>query len=80
LVKAAVLRLILVKFSKLVLLQAEKIDPSRTLSHYGMDSMISAELKSWAWREFEIELPFLGLLDQALTFDILADQILGLHG
>jgi hypothetical protein len=79
-VKAAVLRLILARFSKLVLLQAEKIDPSKTLSHYGMDSMISAELKSWAWREFEIELPFLGLLDQALTFDILADQILGLLG
>ena len=79
-VKAVVLRLILERFSKLVLLQAEKIDPSRTLSHYGMDSMISAELKSWAWREFEVELPFLGLLDQALTFDILADQILGLLG
>lgn len=79
-VKAVVLRLILERFSKLVLLQAEKIDPSRTLSHYGMDSMISAELKSWAWREFEVELPFLGLLDQALTFDILADPILGLLG
>ena len=77
-VKAVVLRLILERFSKLVLLQAEKIDPSRTLSHYGMDSMISAELKSWAWREFEVELPFLGLLDQALTFDILSGQILGL--
>ena len=79
-VKAVVLRLILERFSKLVLQQAEKIDPSRTLSHYGMDSMLSAELKSWAWREFEVELPFLGLLDQALTFDILADPILGLLG
>lgn len=77
-VKPMVLRLILERFSKLVLLQIEKIDPSRTLSHYGMDSMISAELKSWAWREFKVELPFLGLLDQALTFDLLANQILEL--
>ncbi|KAF3010650.1 hypothetical protein E8E13_004665 [Curvularia kusanoi] len=75
-VEALVLKLILEKFSRLVLLQTEKIDPSRTLSHYGMDSMISAELKSWAWREFKVELPFLGLLDQGLTFARLSNQIL----
>lgn len=74
-VKCIVLRLVLEKFSKLVLLPVEKMDPNRTLSYFGMDSMISAELRSWAWREFEVELSFLGLLDQGLTFDILADQI-----
>ncbi|CAG8380102.1 unnamed protein product [Penicillium salamii] len=74
-VKSAILGLILSRFSKLVLLPVEKIDPGKSLSHYGMDSMISAELKSWAWKEFTVDLPFLGLLDQGLTFDALADQV-----
>lgn len=73
--KAAVLGLTVARFSKLVLLPVEKIDPGKTLAYYGMDSMISAELKSWAWRDFEVDLPFLGLLDQGLTFDLLANQV-----
>lgn len=77
-VKSAILGLILARFSKLVLLPVAKIDPGKSLAHYGMDSMISAELKSWAWREFTVDLPFLGLLDQGLTFDGLADQVVSL--
>lgn len=72
-VKAVVLDLILGRFSKLVLLQVEKIDPDKPLAYYGMDSMISAELKSWAWRKFKVDLPFLGLLDQGLTFNLLSN-------
>lgn len=74
-VEIAILRSILARFSKLILLPAEKIDPGKSLAHYGMDSMISAELKSWAWREFTVDLPFLGLLDQGLTFDALAKEV-----
>jgi len=74
-VKGVVLSVVLARFSKLVLLPVEKIDPAKALAYYGMDSMISAELKSWAWREFEVDLPFLGLLDQGLTFDLLANQV-----
>jgi hypothetical protein len=77
-VKSAILGLILARFSKLVLLPVQKIDPAKSLAHYGMDSMISAELKSWAWKEFTVDLPFLGLLDQGLTFDGLADQVVTL--
>ncbi|CAG7918788.1 unnamed protein product [Penicillium olsonii] len=77
-VKSVILGLILARFSKLVLLPVQKIDPGKSLAHYGMDSMISAELKSWAWKEFTVDLPFLGLLDQGLTFDALADQVVAL--
>lgn len=77
-VKATTVGLILARFSKLVLLPVEKIDPGKPLADYGMDSMISAELKSWAWKEFTVDLPFLGLLDQGLTFDALADQVVAL--
>ena len=48
-VKATTKELILARFFKLVLLPMHKIDPGQSLAHYGMDSMISAELKSWAW-------------------------------
>ncbi|GAB1196570.1 hypothetical protein APSETT444_005842 [Aspergillus pseudonomiae] len=77
-VKVTTLGLILARFSKLVLLPVHKIDPGKALAHYGMDSMISAELKSWAWKEFTVDLPFLGLLDQSLTFDGLAETIVAL--
>jgi len=76
--RTLVLDLILARFGKLVLLAVEKMDKGRTLTHYGMDSMISAELKSWAWKEFGVDLPFLGLLDQGLTFEGLAGQVVGM--
>lgn len=61
-----------------MLLPVHKIDPGQSLAQYGMDSMISAELKSWAWKEFTIDLPCLGLLEQGLTFEGLTEQVVAM--
>ncbi|KAI9727214.1 MAG: Type I Iterative PKS [Cirrosporium novae-zelandiae] len=64
-IKDAVRDLVLQKFSKLVLVPVEKLAASlsRPLSEFGMDSMISAELRSWSWRELKADVPFMGLLE-----------------
>ncbi|KAF2837925.1 hypothetical protein M501DRAFT_977330 [Patellaria atrata CBS 101060] len=64
----AILTLLLARFSKLVLLPADKVDPEKSLVSYGLDSMIGAELRSWGWREFGVDVPFLGLLEGGMTF------------
>lgn len=66
---------LLQKFSNLVLLPTSRISSSNPLASYGMDSMIGAELRSWAWKEFHTDIPFLTLLEQSLTFEQLAEQI-----
>ena len=67
--------LLLEKFSNLVLTPVARMSSSKPLASYGMDSMIGAEIRSWAWKEFHADVPFLTLLDQALTFEQLAEQL-----
>ena len=73
--KAAVAEYLLQKFSKLVLVPTSKMVVSKQLAFYGMDSMIGAEIRNWAWKEFHADIPFLSLLDQSLTLEGLAQQI-----
>lgn len=74
-VKVLVQQLLMERLSKLVLLPVSKMSPSKPLSLYGMDSMISAELRNWAWKEMRADVPFISLLDQSLTFEGLAEQV-----
>lgn len=76
-VKAVVQQLLMGHLSKLVLLPVQKMRPQTPLSVYGMDSMISAELRNWTWKEFKADVPFMSLLDQSLTFERLAEQVVG---
>lgn len=73
-----ILQLLMERFSKLVLVPMEKMSPGKALAHYGMDSMISAELRTWIWHEFAADVPFMSLMDQGLTFQGLCDQVLKL--
>jgi acyl carrier protein len=34
-------------------LQVEDIDPRKSLSDYGVDSLMSVELRNWIWRSFK---------------------------
>ncbi|KAK3994454.1 hypothetical protein QBC44DRAFT_286263 [Cladorrhinum sp. PSN332] len=77
-VKALVQQLLMERLSKLVLLPVAKMSAGKPLSLYGMDSMISAELRNWAWKEMRADVPFMSLLDQALTFEGLAEQVVEL--
>jgi hypothetical protein len=59
------------KFSKLILMPVHKLDGKKALSVYGMDSMISAEIRTWAWRELGVDIPFLRILTEGFTLDAL---------
>lgn len=68
-------KLLMGRLSKLVLLPVENMSAHQPLSMYGMDSMISAELRSWAWKELKADIPFMTLQDQTLDFERLSEQI-----
>lgn len=69
--------LIFTHFSKLTMVSVEKLTSSsnRPMSEFGMDSMIVAELKSWAWRELKVDVPFMMLLEGGLTLNGLVDLV-----
>jgi NADP-dependent 3-hydroxy acid dehydrogenase YdfG len=63
------------RFSNLVLVALEKIDMSKPLASYGMDSMIAAEFRSWFFQAFKTDIPFLELLSKTVTLDSISDTI-----
>lgn len=75
--KKTLRELVLQKFSKLVQLPAEKLSRTVTkrLVDYGMDSLIGAELRTWAWDELHVDVPFMALLEGTLTIVGLIDLI-----
>lgn len=79
-VAGLVQQLVMERFSKLVLVPLEKMSPAKALSHYGMDSMISAELRNWIWHEFKTDVPFMSLMDQGLTFQGLCSIVVKAMG
>jgi hypothetical protein len=68
---------IFAQFSKLTMASVEKLKSSsnRLMSEFGMDSMIVAELRSWAWRELKVDVPFMMLLGGGLTLNGLVDLV-----
>ncbi|KAK4992377.1 Type I Iterative PKS [Elasticomyces elasticus] len=73
-VKAA-LASILRRFSNLILLQIDKIDINRSLSQFGMDSMLAAELRTWFYQAFKVDVPFLTLLAETTTLKTLGELV-----
>ncbi|KAI4719803.1 ketoacyl-synt-domain-containing protein [Aureobasidium sp. EXF-10727] len=69
--------LVLSHFSKLIMAPMDKLTASlnRPMSEFGMDSMIVADLRSWAWRDLRVDLPFMVLLEGGLTLDGLVKLI-----
>ena len=53
---------IAVKAASLLILSLEDIDPSRSLSSHGMDSLVAVEMRNWLVREVEVTIPILELL------------------
>jgi hypothetical protein len=63
------------RFSNLVLLPLEKVDMSKPLSSYGMDSMIAAEFRSWFYQAFQVDVPFLDLMGASSSIQSLAQSV-----
>jgi hypothetical protein len=47
----------------------------RPLAKFGMDSMIVADLKNWAWRELKVDVAFMVLLVGNVTLDGLVEMV-----
>ncbi|RYP80513.1 hypothetical protein DL770_006186 [Monosporascus sp. CRB-9-2] len=63
------------RFSNLILLPLDRVDLGRSLSLYGMDSMIAAEFRSWIFQVFKIDVPFLELMSKRVTLTMLNETI-----
>lgn len=50
------------RFSNLILLQLDKVNNSKPLVAYGMDSMIAAEFRTWIYQTFNVDIPFFEFL------------------
>ncbi|PKX88903.1 type I polyketide synthase [Aspergillus novofumigatus IBT 16806] len=74
-VAEAIVHLIVKRFSNLVLQQVDKIDPSKSLSKFGMDSMLAAEFRTWFYQAFKVDVPFLTLLSDETTLKSLGNLV-----
>ncbi len=50
------------RFSSLTLVPLAKVDMGKRLAAYGIDSMLAAEFRTWIYRVFKMDIPFLELL------------------
>jgi acyl carrier protein len=60
---AAVVNALTIKLSLALGLQAEDIDPRKSLSDYGVDSLMSVELRNWIWRSFKASVAVFDIMD-----------------
>lgn len=73
--QAAILRLMKKRFSNLILVALDQIDDRRPLPHFGVDSMIASEFRTWFWTVFRVDLPFLDIMSPQKSLIILADFV-----
>lgn len=71
----AIVQLVVQRFSNLVLQQVDRIDPARSLSKFGMDSMLAAEFRTWFYQAFKVDVPFLTLLSETTTLTTLGEMV-----
>lgn len=66
----AVLRLVRKRFSSLILIPADQVDVHKPLLQFGVDSMLSAEFRTWFWSTFRVDVPFLDLMSPEKGLDV----------
>ncbi|KAI0003946.1 ketoacyl-synt-domain-containing protein [Xylariaceae sp. FL0662B] len=74
-VEEAALKMIVTKFSSLVLMPKDKIDVYKPISGVGIDSMLAAEFRAWIFQAFKVDVPYLTLLSSTATLSALSELI-----
>ena len=72
---AVVIDALLDKTAAVLMLPREELDPTRDTVFYGLDSLVSIEIRNWITREFGAALQILDLLSSG-SFTSLADTVL----
>ena len=65
------------KMSNLILLPADSINPNTPLSSFGMDSMLAAELRTYIFQAFGVDVPFQTLMGKRMDISSVAEVISG---
>lgn len=69
------------KISRLLLVEMEDFDvDGKSVASYGLDSMIGAELRTWIFKEYQLDIPFQQLLAPSLTISAFSKIVCGTHG
>ncbi|KAI0108554.1 putative polyketide synthase [Nemania sp. FL0031] len=68
---------IVVHLAKLLGVSSDDIDPQRAMAHYGLDSLVAAELRNWLIKTFGVEVTALQLLSQTTKAANLAEMAIG---
>ncbi|KAJ5100496.1 Acyl transferase/acyl hydrolase/lysophospholipase [Penicillium angulare] len=63
------------KISHLILLAEGTLDPDQPLGEFGLDSMLAAEFRTFIFRTFEVDVPFVVLLKRSTTVNLLTSLI-----
>ena len=71
----AIVTLVRRRFSNLLLMPLDEVDPKKPLASFGMDSMIAAEYRTWFWTVFKVDIPFLDILSSTNNIQTLADTV-----
>lgn len=64
------------RFGDLVLLEQSTVDIHRPIASYGMDSMIASELRTWLFKRYKVDIPFLDLLGETVTLYSMSEAVL----
>lgn len=69
------------KLARMLMLNPDDVDPKvGSISSYGIDSMVGAELRNWIFKEYKMDLPFQQLLGPTLTIEKFAGLALATQG
>ncbi|KAF8462360.1 hypothetical protein BDZ91DRAFT_662290 [Kalaharituber pfeilii] len=63
------------RIAVLLMLDLEQVEEGKTVMEYGLDSMVGAELRNWLFLTFRVQIPFLELLDPAMSIRGLAERV-----
>lgn len=68
------------KLARMLMLDAEDFEESRSVASYGVDSMIGAELRNWIFKELALDISFQQLLGPTLTISRFSEQVCAKQG
>jgi len=71
----AILNTVARSFSNLLLIPKDKVNMDQNISAVGMDSMIAAEFRSWFFSAFQVDIPFLEIMNASTTLRSLAKTV-----
>lgn len=63
------------KLSRMLLVAAEEFEPSKTVSAYGLDSMIGAEFRNSLFKDFGVDVSYQQLMGPTMTLSALGEHL-----